>query len=75
MLRECNEIKEEIKNPETSVEYIKAMEMYCVSFKKNTANDKRCFYQIELFVARKNQLLIKIKNSTSLIRLQTIRLK
>ena len=39
MLREYNEIKEEIKNPETSVEYIKAMEMYCVSFKKNTANN------------------------------------
>ena len=34
--REYNEMKEEIKN---SVQYIKAMESYCVSSKKNTANE------------------------------------
>ena len=34
--REYNEMKKEIKN---SVQYIKAMETYCVSCKKNTANE------------------------------------
>ena len=40
VLREYNEMKEEIKNPETSVEYItkKTMETYCVNFKKYKAN-------------------------------------
>ena len=42
VLREYNEIKEEIKNPEDTVEYIyiyiKAMETYCVGCKKNTTN-------------------------------------
>ena len=48
--------------------------MYSTSCKKYTANEKlsatklnkidKCFYQIVLFVARKNQLLLKIKNST-----------
>ena len=36
MLREYNEMKKEIK---TSVQYIKTMETYCISCKKNTANE------------------------------------
>ena len=33
-------MKEEIKNPETCrICYIKAMETYCISWKKNTANE------------------------------------
>ena len=54
------------------------MEMDCVSCKKNTAHKKfkvleklnridSCFYKILLFVARKNRLLLKIKNSIILI--------
>ena len=40
MLREYNEMKEEIKNLKTSVKYItKTMEIYCVSWKKYTANE------------------------------------
>ena len=40
-LREYNEIKEEIKNPENAVEYTKQKQKktYCVSWKKNTANE------------------------------------
>ena len=40
-LREYNEMEEEIKHSETSVKhiYIKTMENYCVSYKKNTANE------------------------------------
>ena len=36
MLREYNEIKEEIKNPENAGEYtiLKTMENYCVTHKK-----------------------------------------
>ena len=62
---------------------IKAMETYCVSCKKYTANKIQlseklnkvdwCFYQIVLFVARENQLLEKIKNSTFLINLKWIK--
>ena len=42
-LRECNETKEEIKNPEnvlkyTRIYYIKTMETCCVRCKRNTAN-------------------------------------
>ena len=38
VLSECNEMNEEIKNPENAVEYtIKTMETYSISCKKNTA--------------------------------------
>ena len=41
------------------------METYCVSCKKYTANENssvgQCFYQIVLFVARKNEFLLKRK--------------
>ena len=49
------------------------METYCVSCKKILQIEiqvleklnkiDQCFYQIVLFVVRKNQLLLKIKNS------------
>ena len=41
VLRGYDEIKEEIKIPENSVEYItkKTVESYCVSFKKRTSNE------------------------------------
>ena len=64
------------------------METYCVSCNKNTANEnsrvrktkQNRFYQIVLFLARKNQLLLKIKNSikqysTILIKFELISLK
>ena len=38
------------------------METYCVSCKKNSANKN---YQNVLFVARKNQLSLKIKKLTT----------
>ena len=41
-LREYKKMKEKIKNPETSLcvtYYIKTMETYCISCKKNTANE------------------------------------
>ena len=37
-LREYNEMKEEIKT--SVIYYIKALETYCASCKKNTANEK-----------------------------------
>ena len=40
MLKEYNEAEEEKKNPETSMEFIIwKVENYCVSCKKNTANE------------------------------------
>ena len=61
------------------------METSCVSCKKyiakeNSSAKKRnkidyCFSQIELFVAKKNELIEKIKNSTILIIFQMISLK
>ena len=60
------------------------METYHFSWKKNTADENsrnrkvkidECFYQIVLFVARKNQLLLKIKNSTISIIFEMISLK
>ena len=63
VLREYNEIKKEIKNPETSVEYIiKTMETYCVSYKKlltkvqvseKLNETDQCFYQAVLFLQEK----------------------
>ena len=61
------------------------METYCVGCKKllrtktqileklNTID--QCFYPILLFLARKNQPLLKIKNSTALIIFEMISLK
>ena len=59
--------------------------MYSTSCKKYTANEKlsatklnkidKCFYQIVLFVARKNQLLLKIKNFTISTIFEMINLK
>ena len=57
------------------------METYCVSCKKNTENENssvrktKHYYQIALFVARKNQLSLKIKNSKILVIFQMISLK
>ena len=61
------------------------METYCICCKKYTANEissvrkakqnKLMFYQTVLFVARKNQLLLGIKNSTILITFEMISLK
>ena len=64
------------------------METYCVSCKKNIANKnsrlrktkQNRFYQIVLFLTRKNQLLLKIKNSikqysTILIKFEVISFK
>ena len=36
--REYSEMKEEIKNPQSALEYTKTMETYSVSCNKNTAN-------------------------------------
>ena len=59
--------------------------MYCTSCKKYTANKNlsvtklnkidKCFYQIVLFVARKNKLLLKIKNFTISTIFEIINLK
>ena len=48
------------------IHYIKTMETYCVSYKKYTSNEnisvkKTLMKKIVLFVARKSQLLLKIK--------------
>ena len=61
------------------------MEAYCVRFRKNTANknlsvrktrqNRLMFLSNLLFVARKNQLSLKIKNSTILITFEVISLK
>ena len=54
VLREYNEMKEEIKNPENDVEYvyyIKTMETYCISCKEKYCQQK---YLIVLFVPRKD---------------------
>ena len=61
------------------------MKMYCVSYKKILrtkiqVSEKlnkidQCFYQVAPFVASKNQLLLKIKNSTILIILEMVSLK
>ena len=82
-LKEYNEIKR--RNIKFCGIYIKTIEMYCASCKKYTANDNlsvtklnkldKCFYRIVLFVARKNQLLLKIKNLTILIIFEMINLK
>ena len=41
----------------------------------NEMKEEKCFYPIALFVARKNQILLKIKNSTILIIFKMISLK
>ena len=68
VLREYSEMKEEIKKSWNFCQtyYIKTMETYCVSCKKNSGNEKWisrklntivwCFYQIAVFVAQKNWL-------------------
>ena len=57
-------MKEEIKNPETSVEYITSKQWKPILsvVKKIQASEKinkieQCFYQIVLFVAGKNRIL------------------
>ena len=74
VLKEYNEIKEEIQNPKTSVEYTiykqwkplvsvvgKILQKKIRVFEKLNKTDQ-CFYQVVLFVARRNRLLLKIKN-------------
>ena len=61
------------------------MRTYCVSCKKTTAienssvkkntQNRLLLYQIVLFVARKNQLSLKIRNYAIFIKFQTIFLK
>ena len=61
------------------------MEAYCVRFRKNTANknlsvrktrqNRLMFLSNLLFVARKNKLSLKIKNSKILITFEVISLK
>ena len=61
------------------------METYCVRFRKNTANknlsvrkirqNRLMFLSNLLFVARENQLSLKIKNSAILITIEVISLK
>ena len=78
VLREYNKIKEEIY-------YIKTIETFCVTCKKNTANKNSiarklnkkywCFYQTVLFGERKNQLLLRKKNSAILIIFKLISVK
>ena len=82
-LKEYNEIKR--RNKKFCGIYIKTIEMYCTSCEKYTANENlsatkltktdKCFYQIVLFVARKNQLLLKIKNFTISTIFEMINLK
>ena len=73
VLLEYNEIKEEIKNSETSVEYAiqKKTKTYCVSCKKYTTDENSSFRKTKrnrltllsicTFCGKKNQLLLKIK--------------
>ena len=78
VLREYNKIKEEMY-------YIKTIETFCVTCKKNTANKNSiarklnkkywCFYQTVLFGERKNQLLLRKKNSAILIIFKLISVK
>ena len=86
MLREHYEMKEEIKKfcNFCGIYYIKTVKTYCVSHKKYAANEnsrvaktkqnRLCFYQVVLFVARENllQFLLKIKNF-QMIRLKSIK--
>ena len=79
VFREYNEIKEEIKNPETSMEYIiskqwkrilsvvKDILLTKIQVSEKLTEIDQCFYEIVLFLASKNQLLLKIKNSTILV--------
>ena len=87
-LREYKKMKEKIKNPETSLcvtYYIKTMETYCISCKKNTANENssarklsktdQYFCQTVLLMAKKNWLLFTIKTSAILTKFEMISLK
>ena len=74
VLKEYYEMKEEIKKfcNFCGIFYIKSVKNYCVSHKKYAANEnwrvaktkqnRLCFYQVGLFVARENQFLLRIKN-------------
>ena len=84
VLREYNEMKEKLKNhvkyiiqkqwkPITSV--VRKILQEKIPVLKRTEQNRLMLFQIVLFVARKNRLSLKIKNSTILILFQIIILK
>ena len=69
VLRQYNEKKNEIKNPEISVEYIIWKQWKpTVSILKNITiiKTEKWSYQIELYVARKNRLNKELQNFWSI---------